>query len=58
MNKNNNYLDNVQKFLDYTDNIDDEELKEGIRYAFFATIRSICEIANFDIQKLGNNGRK
>ena len=57
MNKTKKYLDNVQKFLDYTDNIQDEELREKIRNSFFASIRSICEITNFDIQKIGNNGR-
>ena len=57
LNKTKKYLDNVQKFLDYTDNIQDEELREKIRNSFFASIRSICEITNFDIQKIGNNGR-
>jgi hypothetical protein len=31
LNKTKKYLDNVQKFLDYTDNIEDDELRENIR---------------------------
>ena len=48
------YLYYIQKFLDLSQNIKEEQLKKDIIYAFFNTNRSLCELANFDIESLKN----
>ena len=55
MNKKDKYLFNVQKFLDLIENIEDVELRDDIRNSFFSSIRSICDIAEYDLDLLGKN---
>ena len=55
LNKKEEYLFYVQKFLDLIENIGDAELKIEIRNAFFSSIRSICAITDFDMDLLGKN---
>lgn len=46
------YLYYIQKFLDLTDNIKDEQLKKDIIYTFFSATKALSVLAKFDIEAL------
>jgi hypothetical protein len=46
------YLYYIQKFLDLTDNIDDEQLRKDIIYSFFSATKALSVLAKFDIENL------
>lgn len=51
------YLFNVQKFLDLIENINEIKLKDDIRNAYFSSLRAICNIAKFNMDSLGESGK-
>ena len=46
------YLENVQKFLDLIENIEDNKLKDDIRNSYFSSLRALCSVAGFDMDSI------
>lgn len=57
LDKKNDYLYSVQRFLDLIDNVEDIDLKNDIRNAYFSSLRAICKVANFDLDSFIESGK-
>lgn len=51
------YFDRVQKFLDFVDNVKDDELKKNILKSYFSSIGALCKIAGLNYDELCDSGK-